>query len=302
MVQKVAPFTVKLLRKRWFPPFSTSLFQAFRSRGDSAKRYEEKKKQRGVGSLFFSRSFPSRHTPLSERLEQAISQRTRTETLAIQAIRKGSFGELVMVIHVRCSIWKLGSILQLCIAKTIVKIANLNLLYRNITITSTCHNCKYLKEINAFLFPRKTVYKTTRKKLKYISCWYTLRKFIDFLLHAVTNVLWLVHRSWTICCRFHVLTQVKTGILDRSRAASQWKKCWFRIVGRNETTTSLFFGKINKVAHHFFFLFFFLLPPLSFFFQGEEHHTFPDFERSYHWGHLQDIMWQNSIRFISPPS
>ena len=104
MVQKVAPFTVKLLRKRWFPPFSTSLFQAFRSRGDSAKRYEEKKKQRGVGSLFFSRSFPSRHTPLSERLEQAISQRTRTETLAIQAIRKGSFGELVMVIHVRCSI------------------------------------------------------------------------------------------------------------------------------------------------------------------------------------------------------
>ena len=77
MVQKVAPFTVKLLRKRWFPPFSTSLFQAFRSRGDSAKRCEEKKK-RGVGSLFsslfFSRSFPSRHTPLSERLEQAISQ------------------------------------------------------------------------------------------------------------------------------------------------------------------------------------------------------------------------------------
>ena len=103
-------------------------------------------------------------------------------------------------------------------------------------------------------------------------------------------------------CRFRVLTQVKTGILDRSRAASQWKKCCFRIVGRNETTTSLFFGKINKVAHHFFFLFFFLLPPLSFFFQGEEHHTFPHFERSYHWGHLQDIMWQNSIRFNSPPS
>ena len=57
MVQKVAPFTVKLLRKRWFPPFSTSLFQAFRSRGDSAKRYEEKKKQRGVGSLFSSLFF-----------------------------------------------------------------------------------------------------------------------------------------------------------------------------------------------------------------------------------------------------
>lgn len=51
MVQKVAPFTVKLLRKPWFPPFSTSLFQAFRSRGDSAKRCEKKKK-RGVGSLF----------------------------------------------------------------------------------------------------------------------------------------------------------------------------------------------------------------------------------------------------------
>ena len=36
--------------------------------------------------------------------------------------------------------------------------------------TSTCHNCRYLKEINAFLIPCKTVYKTTRKKLKYISC------------------------------------------------------------------------------------------------------------------------------------
>jgi len=222
--------------------------------------------------------------------------RTRTETLAIQAIRKGGFGEEVMVI--RCSIWKLGPILQLCIAKAIVKIANLNLLYRKITIISTCHNCKYLKEIKAFLIPCKTVDKTTRKKLKYISCWYTLRKVFSF---AVTNVSWLVYRSWTMPCRFRVLTQVKTGILDRSRAASQWKKCCFRIVGRNETNTSLFFGKINKVAHHFFFLFFFLLPPLSFSFQGEEHHTFPDFERSYHWGHLQDIMWQNSIRFISPP-
>ena len=95
-------------------------------------------------SLFFSRSFPSRHTPLSERLEQAISQRSRTETLAIQAIRKGGFGEEVMVI--RCSILKLGPILQLCIAKTIVKIANLNLLYRKITIILTCHNCKLARQ------------------------------------------------------------------------------------------------------------------------------------------------------------
>ena len=135
MVQKVAPFTVKLLRKRWFPPFSTSLFQAFRSRGDSAKRCEEKKK-RGVGSLFsslfFSRSFPSRHTPLSERLEQAISQRTRTETLTIQAIGKGSFGETGNDYTCKMFHLKIGSHLQLCIAKTIVKIANLNLLYRKI--------------------------------------------------------------------------------------------------------------------------------------------------------------------------
>ena len=219
----------------------------------------EKKNKKGEGplfsSLFFSRSFPSRHTPLSEHLKQAISQRTRTETLAIQAIRKGSFGELVMVIHVRCSIWKLGSILQLCIVKTIVKIANLNLLYRKITITSTCHNCRYLKEINAFLIPCKTVYKTTRKKLKYISCWYTLRKVYYF---ALTNVSWLVYRSWTMLCRFRVLTQVKTGILDRSRAAPQWKKCCFRIVGRNETKPSLL------LSISFSFSSFFFLPFLSF--------------------------------------
>ena len=60
-------------------------------RGDTTKRCEKKKKKKnhrggGVGmrakervppfspSLFFSRSLPSRRTPLSERLEQAISK------------------------------------------------------------------------------------------------------------------------------------------------------------------------------------------------------------------------------------
>ena len=130
--------------------------------------------------------------------------------------------------------------------------------------TSTCHNCRYLKEINAFLIPCKTVYKTTRKKLKYISCWYTLRKVFSF---AVTNVSWLVYRSWTMPCRFRVLAQVKTGILGRSRAAPQWKKCCFRIVARNETTPSLFFWENKQGCSPFIFPFllsssfpFFLFP------------------------------------------
>ena len=52
-------------------------------RGDSAKRYvsRKKKQRRGGGvwvfsSLFFSRCLPSRRTPLSERLEQAIRNAT----------------------------------------------------------------------------------------------------------------------------------------------------------------------------------------------------------------------------------
>ena len=80
-------------------------------------------------------------------------------------------------------------------------------------------------------------------------------------------VSWLVHRSWTMSCRFRVLTQVKTGILDRSRAASQWKKCCFRIVGRNETTSSLFFWENKQGCSSFLFPFllsssspFFLFP------------------------------------------
>ena len=59
-------------------------------RGDRAKRFEQKKKQQGVGvrvrelppffsSLFFSRSLPSRRTPLSERLEQANKNRVGRE-------------------------------------------------------------------------------------------------------------------------------------------------------------------------------------------------------------------------------
>ena len=105
-----------------------------------------------------------------------------------------------------------------------MKIANLNLLHRKITITSTCQKSRYLKEINAFLIPCKTVYKTTRKKLKNISCWYTLRKVFSF---ALTNVSWLVYRSWTILCRFRVLTKVKTGILDRSRLRLNEKSAVF---------------------------------------------------------------------------
>lgn len=74
------------------------LFQAFRS-GDGAKRREQKKKQWGVGwgvfsegsfppnlflssFLIFSRSLSSRHTPLSERLEQVrVWKHTSTQTL-----------------------------------------------------------------------------------------------------------------------------------------------------------------------------------------------------------------------------
>ena len=122
---------------------------------------------------------------------------------------------------------------------------------------------RYLKEINAFLIPCKTAYKTTRKKLKYISCWYTLRKVFSF---AVTNVSRLVYRSWTMPCRFRVLAQVKTRILDRSRAAPQWKKYCFRIVARNETTRSLFFWekKTRLLSISFSFSSFFFLPFLSF--------------------------------------
>ena len=123
---------------------------------------------------------------------------------------------------------------------------------------------RYLKEINAFLIPCKTAYKTTRKKLKYISCWYTLRKVFSFV---VTNVSRLVYRSWTMPCRFRVLAQVKTRILDRSRAAPQWKKYCFRIVARNETTPSLFFGGKKQGCSPFLFPFllsssspFFLFP------------------------------------------
>ena len=59
-------------------------------RGDSTKRFEQKKKTtRGRGesegtpsffsSLLFSRSLPSRRTPLSERLEQANKNRVGRE-------------------------------------------------------------------------------------------------------------------------------------------------------------------------------------------------------------------------------
>ena len=47
-----------------------NLFQAFNSWG-SSKRCEQKKKQERVAPYFLSRSLPSRHTPLSERLEKA---------------------------------------------------------------------------------------------------------------------------------------------------------------------------------------------------------------------------------------
>lgn len=168
MVQKVAPFTVKLLRKRWFPPFSTSLFQAFRSRGDSAKRCEEKKKTTTGGVpvfllVFFSLFSFAPHSTIRTPGTSYFSTNSHRNA-CYTGCKKRKFwgtgnGYTCKMFH-----------LKIGFHFTIVKIANLNLLYRKITITSTCHNCRYLKEINAFLIPCKTVYKTTRKKLKYISC------------------------------------------------------------------------------------------------------------------------------------
>ena len=89
MVQKVAPFTVKLLRKRWFPPFSTSLFQAFRSHGDSAARCEEKKKTNEGGRAVGS----TNRTPGTGYFS-TNSQRNASCT----GYKKTSFGEQVMVI------------------------------------------------------------------------------------------------------------------------------------------------------------------------------------------------------------
>ena len=50
---------------------SGSLFQVFRSLGQCQKDVSRKKKQGGGVGGIFSRSFPLRRTPQSERLEQA---------------------------------------------------------------------------------------------------------------------------------------------------------------------------------------------------------------------------------------
>ena len=56
-----------LCRQESTPPQQSSLFQAFRSWGQRKKMCAEK------NTLFFSRSLPSRRTPLSEGLEQATT-------------------------------------------------------------------------------------------------------------------------------------------------------------------------------------------------------------------------------------
>ena len=89
---------------RWVPlPKFPSLFQAFRSWGQRKEMWVEKKQQQQRGgevgvrallrplslslfsSLFFSRSLPSRHTPLSERLEQPINSRTYCKKTDLQS-------------------------------------------------------------------------------------------------------------------------------------------------------------------------------------------------------------------------
>ena len=116
-------------------------------------------------------------------------------------------------------------------------------------------------------YPLQDSLQNYQKKTKYISCWYTLRKIFSF---AVTNVSWLVYRFWTMPCRFRVLTQVKTGILDRSQVAPQWKSTVFTLLRekiKNETTTSLFFWENKQGCSPFLFPFllsfsfpFFLFP------------------------------------------
>ena len=82
-------------------------------------------------------------------------------------------------------------------------------------------------------------------------------KVHSVLIHSTKSKLFCFNQCF-MAWRFRVLTQVKTGILDRSRAAPQWKKCCFRIVGRNETNPSLL------LSISFSFSSFFFLPFLSF--------------------------------------
>ena len=91
---------------RWVPlPKFPSLFQAFRSWGQRKEMWVQKKTQLQRGgevwvrallrplslslslfsSLIFSRSLPSRHTPLSERLEQPINPRTYCKKTGLQS-------------------------------------------------------------------------------------------------------------------------------------------------------------------------------------------------------------------------
>lgn len=107
---------------------------------------------------------------------------------------------------------------------------------------------------------------------------------------------------WTMPCRFRVLTQVKTGILDRSRAVPQWKKCCFRIVGRNETTPPCFLGENEQGCSPFLFPFLLSSSSPFFLFPRRRASHFPKLWTFISLGPLTDVLWQNSIRFNSPPS
>ena len=174
MVQKVAPFTVKLLRKRWFLPFSTSLFQAFRSHGGSTKRCEEKKKQGGGGApvfllVFFSLFSFAPHSTIRTP-GTSKSQRTRKETLAIQAIRKGSFwgtgnGYTCKMFHL-----KIGFHFTIMYFENNRENSQSKLVIQENNHHINLSQLQVLERNQCIPYPLQDSLQNYKKKLKYISC------------------------------------------------------------------------------------------------------------------------------------
>ena len=173
MVQKVAPFTVKLLRKRWFPPFSTSLFQAFRSRGDSAKRCEEKKKTRGGVPLFllvfFSLFSFAPHSTIRTPGTSYFSTNSHRNA-CYTGYKKRKFwtrGNGYKMFHL-----KIGSHFTIMYRENNREDSQSKLVIQENNHHINLSQLQVLVGNQCIPYPlQQTVYKTTRKKLKYISCY-----------------------------------------------------------------------------------------------------------------------------------
>ena len=197
------------------------------------QRDVRRKKKRGVGSLFsflfFSRSFPSRHSTIRTPGTRYFSTNSHRNA-CYTGYKKRKFctrGNGYKMFHL-----KIGSHFTIMYCENNRENSQSKLVIQENNHHINLSQLQVLERNQCIPYPLQDSLQNYKKKTK-----------VHFvLIHSTKSIFFCCNHCFMACLsilNYVLLFSCFNSTLDRSRAAPQ--KCCFRIVGRNETTPSLFF-------------------------------------------------------------